>query len=86
MEAWDEFKVSAGKTIRDSFVQTKLFPISPPEFSTNAQACISSVQVSSGTKSEGINSIVHRTVGTIKVQEIRTEDHMVVLQAKEIQQ
>ena len=86
MEAWDAFKVSAGKVIRDSFAKRKLPPLIPTELTTNNQAYYSSVQLSSGSKSEEINEISHQTVVLIEVQETRTYDNMVVLQSKVIKQ
>ena len=34
-KAWDTFKVSAGKIIRDSFLKTKLPPLRPPHSTTS---------------------------------------------------
>ena len=50
VEAWDAFKMSAGNIIRDSFAKTNLPPLSPPNLTTNNQACAASIQVSSGAK------------------------------------
>ena len=86
VEVWYVFKVSSGNIIRDCFVKTKLLLLSPPNFTTNTQACVVSVQVSYVSKAEDTNVIAHRTIGPIEVQEIRTDDPMVVLQAKWIQQ
>ena len=68
VEVWDAFKVSVSNIIRDSFIKKKLLPTIPADFTTNTQACVSSVQVSSGAKSEDINAIARRTSGPIKVQ------------------
>ena len=80
------FKLSANNIIRESFVKTKLPPLISPYFTTNTQACVASVQVSSGYKDEDINGIEHRNISLITVQEIRTDDPMVVLQSKYVQQ
>ena len=34
-EAWDTFKVSAGKVVRDRFLKTKLSPLRPPHSTTS---------------------------------------------------
>ena len=49
-EAWDVFKVYSGITITYRFIKAKLPPPSPIYFSTNTQACVSSVKVSSRSK------------------------------------
>ena len=55
VEAWENFKVSYGKVIWDSFVKTKLPPLSHNEITTNTQELSASVQVSSESKAEEIN-------------------------------
>ena len=35
VEAWDSFKVSAGKIIRDIFEKKKIPPLSPPYLTSN---------------------------------------------------
>ena len=65
VESWDSFKVSAGKVIMGSFAKTNILPLRPPELTTNTQAFSTSVQVSSGDKSEEINEISLRTVAYI---------------------
>ena len=67
-EAWDAFKVSSGKIIRDSSAKKNLRPLSYPDFTTNNQACVVSTQVSSEAKDKYINTISHRTVEPIKVK------------------
>ena len=52
VEARDAFKVSAGNIIRDRFVKTKLPPLSPPDLTTNTQACDPYIQVSYVPKAE----------------------------------
>ena len=84
VEAWDAFKVSTGNIVRDIFVKTKILPLSTPKFSTNTQACVASVQVSSGAKVEDINIIANHTIGSIEVQEIKTDNPMVFLQERGI--
>ena len=68
VEAWDDFKVSSVKVIRDSFLKTKLPPLRPPNLTKNTQACASYTQVSSGNKPEERNEISCRTVSPIEVQ------------------
>ena len=51
VEAWDAFKMSAGKITREIFAKTKL-PLSPTNLTTNTQACAASIQVSSGDKAK----------------------------------
>ena len=60
-------------------------PLSPPNLTTNTQACSASVQVSSGAKYEEIYEMSRHKVAPIGVQESSTNDPMVVLQAKGIQ-
>ena len=66
----------------DSFSKTKLLPLSPPELTTNTQACAASIQVYSGAKAEEINNISLQKVAPIKLQVTRTDDPMVFFQAK----
>ena len=82
MEAWDDFKVSSGKTIRENCSRTNIPPLSPSEFTTNNQACVASSQVSSRSKAEQIKGIAVRNVAPIGVEEIRTDNSIVILQAK----
>ena len=49
--AWDFFKFSVGKVIRDSFVKN-LPPLIPSDLTTYNQVCDVSAKVSSGAKSE----------------------------------
>ena len=86
VEVWYEFKMSSGNITKENFVRKIYPPLSPPDFATNTHACVASVQVSSGSKSEDTNTISHQNVEPIKVQEIRTDDTTAVLQAKGIQQ
>ena len=79
VEAWDAFKVSSGKTIRDSFVKTNPPTLILPDLTTNTQAFDASIQLSSGAKAEEINGILRRTVAHIELQVTRTDDPMVVL-------
>ena len=52
VEAWDAFKVSTRKLVRDRFVKTKLDPLSIPDFTTQTQAYVASVQLFYGAKDE----------------------------------
>ena len=52
VEAWDAFKVSTRKLVRDRFVKTKLDPLSIPNFTTQTQAYVASVQLFYGAKDE----------------------------------
>ena len=65
---------------------TQLFNLIPPDFTTNTQAWADSIQVSSSSKAEEINNISCHTVGTIEVQVTRTDNPVVVLWAKVMQQ
>ena len=65
VKAWDAFKVSSGKFLRDRFVKTKLRSLATTDLTTNTQACAASVQVTSGSKYEEINEISCRTVAPI---------------------
>ena len=78
VEAWDAFKVSYGNIIVDSFAKTHLLPLSPPNMITNTQAMVASVQ----TSSKGINQISEDTVASIQLQVTRTNDPMLIIQAK----
>ena len=62
--------------------ENKYTPLIPPDLTINTQACAASIQVFSGSKAEEINEISHHTVATIEIQLTRTDDPMVVLQAK----
>ena len=86
VEAWDAFNISSENIIRDSFDKKKLPPLSPPGLTKNTQACAASTLVSSGAKAEEINNISHHTVTPIELQITRTDNPMVVLQAKGTQQ
>ena len=59
----------------------KLPPLSPPNLTTNTQACAASIQVYYEAKAEDINSISCQTVAPIELQVTRTDDPMVVLRA-----
>ena len=82
VEAWDDFKVSAGNIIRDISTKTMLPPLIPPYLITNTQACAASIQVYSGAKAEEIKNISRHTVAPIKLQVTRTDDPMFVLRSK----
>ena len=86
VEAWYSFKMLAGNIVRDSFAKAKLLPLSLPNFTRNTQACASSVQVSFRVKAEEIKNISLHIVAPIKLHVTRTDDPMVVLQAKDTQQ
>ena len=77
-ELWEAFTVSAGKIIRDSFTKTHLTPLCPPNMITNTQACVATVQ----TYSNGINKIAEDTLAPIQFQVTRTNNTMVIIQAK----
>ena len=57
VEAWYDFNISAGNIIRDSFAKTRIPPLTPPESTTNTQACSTFIQVYYGSKAEEINNI-----------------------------
>ena len=82
VETWDNFKVSAGNIIRDSFVQTNLPLFIPTDITKNNQACAASIQVFYGAKYEEINEISCRTVALIGVQVNITDDNMAVIRSK----
>ena len=86
VEAWNAFKVSSGKVIRDRFLKIKLPPLITPELTTNTQACDAFIQVSSGAKAKEINNISRRTVAPIEVKETRTDANMLVLREKNSKQ
>ena len=65
--SWDNFKVSAGNIIKDSFGKTKLPPFRPPNLTTNTQICDASTQLPSGFKFEEINNILRQTVAPIEL-------------------
>ena len=52
VEEWNAFNMSVGNIIRESFSKTKIPPLSPPNLTTNTQACTSSIQVSYVAKAE----------------------------------
>ena len=85
VEEWDAFNVSAGNIIGDILIK-KTTSLQSSRISTNSQACVSSIHVSSGTKSEDINVISHHTVGPIKEKKISTENTTVFLQENGAQQ
>ena len=72
------FKASSGNIIVDIYAKTHLPPFSPPIMITNTQAMVASVQTSSKT----INKIAEDTVAPIQLQVTRTNDPMVIIQAK----
>ena len=84
-DAWDSFNISAGNIIRDSFVKTKLPPLIPNNLTKNTQACVVSIQVSSGASTEEINNISLQTVAPIELQVTRTDYPMVILWEKGMQ-
>ena len=86
VKARDAFKVSDGNIIRETFVKTKIPPLTPPEFTTNTQACAASIKLSSGYKAEEINNISRHTVGPIEVKLTSTDDTIIVLWWKGAQQ
>ena len=78
VETWESFMVSAGNIIRGRFAKTRLLPLSPPTMIINTQACVDSIQ----TSSKGINHIVEETIAPIKLLTTRTNNPMVIIQAK----
>ena len=78
VESWGDFKVSSGNIIVDSFAKTNLLPLSPPSMTTNTQGMVASVQ----TSSKGIKWIEEDTVAPIKLEVTRTNEPMVIIQAK----
>ena len=86
VEAWDALKMSSGNITRDIFVKTNLPPLSPPKLTKNTQACAASTQVSSVSKAEEINNISRQTFAPIKLQVTSTDDNMVFLRSKGMQQ
>ena len=54
-------------TIKDRFLKTNLLHPSTPNFATNTQACVSSIQFSSEPKAEDINPIAQKIVEYIKL-------------------
>ena len=79
VEAWDDFRMSYGNTIRQIFATKKLLPLRPPNLTTNTQVCAASIQVSSGAKAEEINNISLHIVAPIELHFTRTDATMVVL-------
>ena len=79
VESWDAFKASSSNIIRYSCVKTMIPPFSPPNLTTNTQACDAFIQVSSGANYEEINNISRHTVAPIELKVTRTDNHMVVL-------
>ena len=45
VQARDAFKVYSGNIIRDRFVKTNIPSLIPPNFTTNTQVCVASIQV-----------------------------------------
>ena len=78
VETWEAFTVSYGNIIRDSLTKTHLPPLSPPNMITNMQACVASIQKSSKV----INHIAEDTLAPIQFQVTRTNNHMLIVQAK----
>ena len=77
-ELWEDFTVSAGNIIRDSFAKNHLLALCPPNMITNTQACVASVQTSSNV----INKIAEDTLAPIQLQVTSTNNTMVIIQAK----
>ena len=86
VEAWDAFNMSACNIIKESFEKTMLLPLSPPDLTTNNQACADYIQVSSEAKAEEVNNISCQTIAPIKLKVTRTDDPMVVLWSNSMQQ
>ena len=63
-------------------MKTKLPPLIPNNLTKNTQACIVSIQVSSGASTEEINNISLQTVAPIELQVTRTDYPMVILWEK----
>ena len=78
VETREAFTVSAGNIIRDSFAKTHLHPLTPTNTITNTQACVFSVQISSN----GITQIAEYTLAPIQLEVTRTNNPMVIIQAK----
>ena len=74
------------KIIRDSFVKSRIHPLSPPNLRTNTQACDVSIQLYYGAKAGKINKISRHIVAPIEKHVTRTNDTMVVLRSKISQQ
>ena len=85
VEAWDAFNVSTRNIIRYRF-EKNLLPHSITNLNINSPSCVAYVQVSSVAKAKDINSKVHRTILTIKIEETRKYDPVVVLLANIVQQ
>ena len=78
VETWEAFTISSGNIVRNSFAETHIFPLSPPNMIINTQACVASVQ----TSSKGINHIAADTILPIKLQVTSTNDPMVLIRSK----
>ena len=86
VKAWDDFNISSGNIIMDSFLKKRHPPLIPTNLTTNTQASATSTQVYSGAKAEVINNISRHTVASIELQITRTDNNMVVLREKGTQQ
>ena len=75
VETWEDFAVSYGNIIRDSFVKTHILPLRPPNMITNTQACVASIQ----TSSKVINQISEYTLAPIQLQVTRTNDPIMII-------
>ena len=78
VETWEEFMVSSGNIIRDSFDKTNLTHLSPTNMITNTQACVASTQ----TSSKGIIQFAEDTLAPIKLLKTRTNHPIVIIHEK----
>ena len=76
VETWEAFTVSAGKIIMDSFNETYLLPLSPPNMITNTQAFVAPIQKSSKVT----NEIAEYTLAPIQLLTTRTNKPMLIIQ------
>ena len=79
VEMWYFFQQKSDSVIVDVFKKTNLLPLLPPDYNTNAQACIAATQTPSGTKSEEIEDIARASMAHGEVESIRNTEPMCIL-------
>ena len=79
VETWEAFKLSSETISQETFENTHLLPLSPPEKFMNHQACLADNQTPNSSKADEIYSISKSSIVPAEMEEIRKTDPMVIL-------
>ena len=74
VEMWHYFQLKPDSITIDALKKTKLLSLSPPDFHTNAQACLGATQTPFGAKLEDTEDIYRSFMAPGQVKNIRTTD------------